>query len=184
MTTEKGSLSDFLVFNWRISAVHMITYFVAGILAVQIMDYENLFQYGGLETYMRPTNDPIVALGPIFQCIRGLIFGVVLWSFRGIFLTTSRGWIKLWGLFIGLGILSTFGPSPGSVDGVIYTQIPFSIQLRALPELIFQSLLLSAGICGWYAKPWKGLNVVAVVLLAMIVILGIAGYQFLQLEMD
>ena len=182
MSNTKDQWHAFLTFVWRITAVHMLTYFIAGILAVYFMDYENLFKSGGLEHYMRPTSDPLVALGPGLQMVRGLIFAIVLWPFRSIFLDAEKGWLNLWGLFLGLGILSTFGPALGSVDGLIYTQIPPTIQFKALPELVFQSLLLSVGIWAWYRRPGKILNLIALILVVLILILGIAGYQFLQMQ--
>jgi hypothetical protein len=170
------------VFAWRMTALHMITYFIAGLLAVNLMDYETLFRSGGLQHYMQPTDAPVVALGPSLQWIRGVIFALVLWPFRDIILSPERGWLKLWGLFVGLGILATFGPALGSVDGVIYTKIPVEIQFRALPELIFQSLMLSVGLWWWYSNPRKWMTILSIVLVALIVFMSIAGYQFLQME--
>ncbi|MFZ9004315.1 MAG: hypothetical protein EP302_10535 [Bacteroidetes bacterium] len=173
---------SFSAFAWRMTALHMITYFIAGILAVNLMDYETLFRSGGLEHYMHPTDTPMVALGPGLQWIRGLIFALVLWPFRDTILSENRGWLKLWGLFVGLGILATFGPALGSVDGLIYTKIPMAIQTQALPELIIQSLLLSAGLWWWYKYPRKWITIVSIVLVALIVFMSIAGYQFLQMQ--
>lgn len=178
----KETVTSLTVFAWRTTSVHMITYFIAGILAVNLMDYETLFGSGGLEHYMHPTDAPIVALGPAMQLIRGLIFSVVLWPFCQVFLNNRRGWLKLWGLFLGLGIFSTFGPAPGSVDGVIYTQIPMDIQLKVLPELVFQSLLLSLGIWAWYHNPKRIWNYIAGFLLTVILFLSIVGYFALKVQ--
>ena len=182
MTPQDTPSGSFPSFIWRTSATHIITYFIAGILAVNLMDYESLFQSGGLEHYMHPTDTPIVALGPGLQLVRGVIFAVVLWPFRHVIFNDDKGWLKLWGLFVGLGILATFGPALGSVDGIIYTQIPFDIHLRALPELLLQSFLLSIGLWAWYRKPRKWLNILSIILVSLIIIVGVAGYQFLQMQ--
>jgi hypothetical protein len=182
MSQENATSYRFITFAWRVIALHMITYFIAGLLAVNLMDYETLFRTGGLEHYMHPTDTPIVALGPSLQWIRGLIFAVVLWPFREVILNSPKGWLKLWGIFAGLGILATFGPALGSVDGIIYTKIPVEVQIRALPELLFQSLLLSIGLWWWYHNPRNWMTIVSIVLVALILLMGIAGYQFLQMQ--
>jgi hypothetical protein len=178
---EKTTTS-FGIFAWRLIALHTVTYFLAGMVAVSLFDYEHLFASEGLAGFMRPTTDPVTALGPGLQWLRGLIFAVALWPFREVFLPPVRGWLRLWLLFVGLGILATFGPAPGSVDGFIYTRVPPATQVMFMPELLVQSLLLSAGLWGWYRKPVKVLNWIAAVLLALVFLMSIAGYQFLGMD--
>ncbi len=103
---------------------HLVTYFVAGILAYALLDYATLFQSEGFSCLMRPLDSKWIAAGPALQVIRGLIFAVALYPFRSVFLADGRGWLKLWGLLLGLAIFSTAGAAPGSVEGMIYTKIP------------------------------------------------------------
>ncbi len=168
--------TEFKTFAWRMVAVHTITYFLVGIAAMNIFDYTHHFSTGALGQFMKPTDSPWVAAGPGLQVIRGLIFAGVLWPFREKILLTRRGWLPLWGLFTGLSILSTFGPAPGSVDGLIYTTIPVRLQILFLPELILQSLLLSLGVFYWYASPKKGFNILSVVLLVLVLLMSLAGF--------
>ena len=167
---------EFATFAWRLIAVHTITYFLAGVAAMYFFNYEELFVSGSLAGFMKPTDSPWVALGPALQVFRGLIFAVALWPFRAVFLNRAYGWQKLWLLFIGLAILSTFGPAPGSVDGLIYTQVPVGLQVRLLPELIIQSLLLSLGLYYWYVAPKKAFNYLSAFLLVLILLMGLAGF--------
>ncbi len=178
---EKQTTS-FAVFAWRLIALHTLTYFLVGYIAYTLFDYASLFATDSLAGFMRPTSDPVTALGPAFQWARGLIFALALWPFRDTILVPARGWLNLWLVFVGLGILATFGPAPGSVDGFIYTQVPTATQLIFMPELLVQSLLLSLGLWGWYRRPHKALNWVAAALLGLILMLSIAGYQFLGME--
>jgi hypothetical protein len=60
----------------------------------------------------------------------------------------KREWLKLWWLLLALGVFSTFGPAPGSVEGLIYTIIPLGDQLVGLWEVVLQSFLLAIGL--WY----------------------------------
>jgi hypothetical protein len=54
-----------------------------------------------------------------------------------------------------VGILGTFGPTPGSIEGALYTIFPIQLHLRSLPEVVVQSLLLSVILCGWVDHPEK-----------------------------
>jgi hypothetical protein len=59
----------------------------------------------------------------------------------------------MWLLLVVLGIISTFGPSPGSIEGIIYTSRPLALQIFGLPEVLLQSLFLSSILCYWIAHP-------------------------------
>ncbi len=133
--------------------VHTATYFVMGLLALQFLDYAHHFAQPGLQTYMRPLNDPLVAAGPLFQPIRGFLFALALYPLRNVLFHKRNGWAILWLLLVALGILSTFGPSPGSVEGMIYTQTPLKIQIFGLPEALLQSLFLAVILCYWINNP-------------------------------
>jgi hypothetical protein len=161
---------------WRITSVHVITYFIVGILAMTIFNYKDVFTSGNLGSFMKPTDSPIVALGPGLQVFRGLIFALVLWPFKSIVIDSKYGWFKLWALFIGLSILSTFGPALGSIDGMIYTTIPLKQQILFLPELIIQSFLLSFLIFYWYRNPKKAFTIISIIFVCLILFMSIAGY--------
>ena len=117
-------------FLGRVTSSHLVTYFVTGILAYSLLDYATLFQSEGFSCLMRPLGSRWIAAGPALQVIRGLIFALALYPFRSVFLADRRGWLKLWGLLLGLAIFSTAGAAPGSVEGMIYTKIPVTAQLR------------------------------------------------------
>jgi ABC-type dipeptide/oligopeptide/nickel transport system permease component len=93
--------------------------------------------------------------GPLFQPLRGLLFGLVFYSLRESLFGKKHGWLVMWSLLVTVGIVNTFGPSPGSIEGLIYTVFPASVHLRGLPEVLVQSLLLSALLAYWMAYPEK-----------------------------
>jgi hypothetical protein len=124
---------------------------------------------------MRPIGSKWVAAGPALQVIRGLVFAVVLYPFRKVFLDENRGWLKLWGLFLGLAILSTMGPSPGSIEGLIYTRLSVVEHLRGLPEVIVQTLVLSALLVRWYHAPRRVWTIVMGVGVGLVVLMSVAG---------
>jgi hypothetical protein len=135
--------------------VHTITYFVAGILAYTIGDYAKTFSQPPLSYLMRPTSDPLVMAGPLFQPVRGVVFASALYPLRNVLFAERRGWLKLWWLLLALGVLATFGPAPGSVEGMIYTIIPPLTQILGLWEVLLQSLLLSVVLFYWVNHPQK-----------------------------
>lgn len=132
---------------------HTVTYFVTGVLAYTLLDYQRLYAETELRHLMRPTTATLVMAGPLFQPLRGLIFGVVFAIIRGVWLGHPHGWARLWVMLVGLGILSTFGPSPGSIEGAVYTTLPLRLHAIGLPEVLVQALLLSVVVWHWVSHP-------------------------------
>jgi hypothetical protein len=163
---------------------HTITYFIVGLIALIVFDYATQFAEADVRTIMRQTNDPIVALGPAFQPIRGILFALALYPFREILFRIKNGWLLTWWLLVSLGILSTFGPSPGSVEGMIYTTLPLTEQFSGgMLEILTQSFLFSALLYYWVNHPEKrwmnwllGSMFGAVVLMSLMGYLAASGY--------
>ncbi len=135
--------------------VHTITYFVAGVLAYTLGDYGTTFSQPPLSYSMRPTSDPWVMAGPLFQPVRGVIFALAFYPLRKALFAERSGWLTLWWLLLALGVLSTFGPAPGSVEGLIYTVLPPLAQMLGLWEVLLQSFLLSVVLFYWVNHPGK-----------------------------
>lgn len=135
--------------------VHTVTYFVAGILAFTFFDYATRFADPRLGGVLRPTDAPIVAAGPALQVVRGLLFGIVFYLLRIPLFTQRRGWLTMWIMLVVVGIFSTFGPAPGSIEGLIYTTMPVGLQMGGLIEVIFQALLLAVVLVYWVNHPEK-----------------------------
>ncbi len=154
ITMERATVS-FADLSVKTVVVHTATYFVMGLLAMEFLDYAHQFAQPGLQTYMRPVSDPLVAAGPLFQPIRGILFAIVFYPLKDILFNSKNGWAIMWLMLVVLGVLSTFGPSPGSIEGVIYTSRPLALQVFGLPEVILQSLFLSSILCYWIAHPGK-----------------------------
>lgn len=132
---------------------HTVTYLIAGILAYSIFNYPRLFSKTELRFFMRQTSHPLVKLGVIFQPLRGVIFGIAFFILRDSFFTQSNGWLLMWIVLVCLSILSTFGPTPSSIEGVLFTKLPLRIHLIGLPEILLQSFLLSFVVYYWVNNP-------------------------------
>lgn len=177
IVVETGDLPlpSFKAFAWRVIALHTITYVLMGLAAYFILDYRQAYETTDLRYLMRPTTSAWVAGGPGLQPVRGLLFAVVLYPFASFFLRKGNGALLLWSLFLGLAILGTAGPSPGSLEGVLYTKLPLKVHLFGLPEVILQTLLFSVGLVAWCRKPARWKNSASAICLALALLMSIAG---------
>lgn len=166
---------EFRTFAWRVVASHVITYFAAGLLAFTIFDYHTLYAETELRYLMRSTESAWVAAGPALQVVRGLLFAIVLWPFADRLISERRGGVHLYGLLLGLAVLGTAGPSPGSLEGLYFTTLPLPIHLVGLPEVVVQTGLFAAMLVGWCRKPARWMNVAASVAVVLIVLMSTAG---------
>ncbi len=132
---------------------HTITYFLMGLLALFIFDYATLYAETSLSLFMRQTSHPLVMAGPLFQPLRGFLFGVVFFLLREVFFDKKYGWLVMWVMLVIVGILSPFGPSPGSIEGMIYTVLPLPVHMIGQIEVYLQSLLLSIVVFYWVNHP-------------------------------
>jgi hypothetical protein len=88
-------------------------------------------------------------VGPLFQPLRGILFALVFYPLRGSLFNRKYGWLTIWGLLVIIGIFSTYGPAPASIEGLLYTQVPLWAHLRGLPEVLLQSLAYSLVLFYW-----------------------------------
>lgn len=173
MRHDQPSLLELAV---KTIVVHTVTYFAMGVLALFVLDYATLYSRPDMAALMRQTTDPMVMAGPLFQPIRGLVFALALYPLRGIFLERKHGWLLLWWILVALGIISPFGPTSGSIEGLVYTRISVPHQLLGLPETLLQSLLLASGIVYWVNHPQKRwLTWVMAVAFVVVMLLPVAG---------
>jgi hypothetical protein len=145
----------FLGLTIKTIVVHTVTYFIMGLLALTILDYRSAFEGSVTREYMRQVSEPIVALGPALQFIRGILFAVVFYLLRDILFRRRNGWLIMWVMLVSLGILSTFGAAPGSVEGLLYTKMPVGLQISGWLEVMTQALLLSVILFYWVNHPEK-----------------------------
>ncbi|WP_247233639.1 hypothetical protein [Telluribacter sp. SYSU D00476] len=166
--------TTFATFVWRITATHTVAYFIAGIFALVLLDYDTFFGVGAL-SFMRPTASYWVAAGPGLQVIRGVLLSFFLFPFRTIFFETEKGWIKFWLLSFGLSYLLTLSAAPGSFEGVVYTTIPLRYHLIGLPESLLYLTLFTLLMWGWYRYSRKIVDIVAITLVSLIVLMSLMG---------
>ncbi|MCG3154635.1 MAG: hypothetical protein DKINENOH_01229 [bacterium] len=172
---------SFMTLAIKTIVVHTITYFLMGILASTFLNYAERFARPEMACWMRQLDDPLIMAGPLLQPIRGLIFALAFYPLREILFGRKNGWLILWWLLAALGILSTFGPPPGSIEGMIYTRIPILDQLVGWLEVVPQALLLSVILFHWVNHPEKKwLNWVMGAVFFVMILMPVAGLLLRQ----
>ncbi|MGD0696591.1 MAG: hypothetical protein ABSB82_17360 [Terriglobia bacterium] len=160
----------FLALAAKTMVSHSLTYFIVGALAAHFLNYAALMARP--DSGMLPITSPWVMAGPLFQPLRGLVFALVFYPLRDCLFGRKNGWLLMAWMLIALGILSTFGPASGSIEGMLYTPTPIRFQLRGWLEVVPQALLLSALLCYWVnhsGKKWLNwlLGIVFFIMMAM-----------------
>jgi hypothetical protein len=127
----------------RVTITHLITYVLCGIIFSQLFSYQDTLANN---TTMRSMSDPLVMAAPLFQIVRGALFGFVLLWIKEVFVDKRLGWLKLWIIILILGVFNTPAPSLGSIEGFIYlipTDEPLIHQIGGMLEILVQTLLFS-----------------------------------------
>ena len=171
--------ASFASITLKTTAVQTVTYFFVGILSFMFLDYTSKYADPAVAVALRPTDHPLVAAGPLFQVLRGFLFGIAFYVLRDAFFTKSRSWLSLWLVLLITGIFSPFSAAPGSIEGVVYSTLPLWFHLMSLPELIIQSFLLAVLTNYWVNHPKKRwLNISFWILFSIIVLLALSGALF------
>jgi hypothetical protein len=166
-------------FLGRVTVAHFLTYFLMGIIFAAI-GFNVIVYYEQnpdplVNAFFRPTTSLWVVAGPLFQVLRGALIALTLYPFRKVFLENKWGWIYLWGIFLSLAILVPSGAAPGSMEGVIYTTLPFKFHLIGLPEIILQTLAFSWLVVYWENHQVKKLSIPLIVVFALLTLVLVLG---------
>ena len=156
--------------------VHTVTYFAAGLISSTVFDYGARYADPLLGNFMRPISHPMVAAGPMLQVFRGLLFGLVFFLLRDMYFRNKKGWLTVWAVLVIVGIVSPFGPSPSSIEGLIYSNVPLNFHLVGLPEVTIQAFLLAYVTHYWVNHPEKKwLSWLIGIVFALVVLMSTLG---------
>lgn len=131
------------MFIFKITLIHVLTYIVCGIIFSMFFKYQESLK---VTEGFRDMNHIMVQLSPIFQIVRGILFGLVLLLIRQSFHGKKYDWLKLWLIIIVIGIFNTPATAPFSIEEFIYyepSNIAWNLQLGGLAEILIQTLLFS-----------------------------------------
>ncbi|MDR0375685.1 MAG: hypothetical protein LBH85_08175 [Treponema sp.] len=163
---------------WQIVCAHTISYFIAGIFALVVVNYRELFAAEIISSFMLSVDEPIVALGGTFlQIFRGIIIALIILPLRKVFFEEKHGLTKLGLIIFGFSLLSTIGPAMGSFEGYIYTKIPVMYQILGYPEAIIY-ILLFIGLLNFLKKHGhkKIVIILSIIIIVLLCLMGIMGY--------
>jgi len=160
----------------KTTLVHTVTYFLIGLVSFLFLDYSARYADPAVAVALRQTDHPLVTAGPLFQVLRGFLFGIAFFTLRNVIFPKQRGWLTLWLVLLIIGVLSPFSSAPGSIEGVVYSTLPIWFHIMSLPELIIQSFLLASLTHYMVNHPEKRwLIILFVFLSAMIILLTLLG---------
>jgi len=131
-----------LRFFTKVTAAHTFTYFFCGLIFTQLLNYDDAY----LELLGFKPMDEISGLAIILgQIVRGILLGIVVWWIKDSIIGKKLAWLRLWAILVILGIVSTYGPAPGSIEGLIYlAPVDGPVNSGAsIFEVLLQPLLLS-----------------------------------------
>ena len=153
------NLKQFLTFTGKVILAHVLTYFIVGAVAYQLITKQ--FYEGAnpiFSTFMRTQAEPDL-WGHVMtwfipgQILRGLLIAVVLYPFFGKLKEWSfrKRFLAIAGLYLVLGYWASAVAAPGTIDGMIYMrpEITLYAHLMTQPEIIVQGLALSALVAWW-----------------------------------
>ena len=132
----------------KVTVAHFVSYLICGLIFANVFNYKELFELDNVKYFMRDAYGNSSLIGPFVQILRGAIIGCILLILKDNVLKMKRGWLYLWILFAGLGIICTPGAAPASIEGIVYSQLPLEFHLKTAPELIVQTLLFSLWVTG------------------------------------
>ena len=162
---------------WQVTYAHAIAYFIAGIFAVLVMNYRDLYETDIISSFMHPVDSPVVALGPGLQIFRGIILALILLPLRKTFFEEKHGLVKLGIIIIGLSLLSTIGPTMGSFDGYIYSKVPYMYQILGYPEaILYVSLFIGILAVSKEYENKKIITILSIVIMVLISLTSIMGF--------
>ncbi|MBO4639178.1 MAG: hypothetical protein J5710_05420 [Treponema sp.] len=160
-----------------VTFAHVITYFICGVIFSQLMGYSEWWKQPVVCDYFRTFDGAASAAGPFIQIIRGLLYGLILIPLID-FIKQKSGWLKLWLLFVGIGIIGAPAAAPSSIEGVVYSKLPFAFHFVGLPEICSQTLLFSVLVYrhlnSTEEKSEKSKNLIRAFYAAIIVFMGYA----------
>jgi len=142
---------SFGIFIAKFSLIFVVTYSVIAVLYLFIQDILPESQRIALDLYepIRPLNLMTI----INQLLRGIVIALVIYPFKNTIINHSRGRLILFGALWGVALFGSVEPQPGSIEGVIYTEITFlehsivmlamAIQMTVFIWLFFKWILRS-----------------------------------------
>lgn len=149
---ETESFRPSSTFIRRFTVLHVITYFVAGVLFYQLQNYQQSINEMEIFGMWRDLEDPVTAmmifLGSTFgQVFRGAWLAFFLTPFQKLF-QAKKGWILLFTTMWGLTFLTATGIMPWFAETLAGERSVYEL-LVGFPEVTVQMLVFSMLLQQW-----------------------------------
>ena len=153
----------FLSFAGKVTAAHIITYFIAGAIAYPLLTKE--FYVGPnpiFKVFLRTEAEPALWQHAVSwflsaQFLRGLLMAAVLYPFFKTLLNWSfkQRFLSISGLYLVLGFWAAAVAAPGTIEGMVYMRPIFTalVHLKVQPEIVLQGLAWGAMVAFWIGPP-------------------------------
>jgi hypothetical protein len=126
----------------RFTVIHVLIYTLfAFIFLFIIQDILPEPTQVALETF-QPYR-PVGLIATSGQILRSIVLALVLYPFYNTIVRSSRGLLILFGALWGVALLGSVQPMPGSIEGMIYTEIPLLAHLVMLAAGALEVFLFS-----------------------------------------
>lgn len=140
----------FIYFTIRFILVHVITYIFIGVVFSNFDNFADLFLTMDTIYDFRAAHSKVVKLAPAIQIIRGTFFAFILYPFYNKIIKSNFAWLKLFFLIWGFSLLGSAAPIPGSIEGLIYTEISLTEHLLRLVRTAIHIFVFS-----WFFVKWE-----------------------------
>ena len=153
----------FLSFASKVTAAHIITYFIAGAIAYPLLTKQ--FYVGPnpiFKVFIRTEAEPELWVHATTwflpaQFLRGFLMAAALYPFFNTLMSWSfkKRFLSISGLYVVLGFWAAAVSAPGTIEGMVYMRPVFTpvVHLKVQPETILQGLALGAIVVFWMGPP-------------------------------
>ncbi len=148
MNRAMKTARSFLGFTFRLTAVHILTYFVIGGLSYWLIAKKYWTGPEKLAGLRDPSGEFVQRWFLPAQILRGIIYAVALYPLRRAFLDLGRwGGLVIASLMLLIGSIAGIS---GFIESCVYTADPHvELFLAHLPEVVIQSLLFGYLLVSW-----------------------------------
>lgn len=106
----------------RFTVAHVIIYTLMATVFLIVQNTLPTSTQVALETFT--PYRPVGLFATSGEVIRSVILALVLYPFYETIVRAERGWLVLFAALWGVALVGSVQPMPGSIEGVIYTEIP------------------------------------------------------------
>ncbi len=141
---KKKLNKNLLGFIGRFTLLYAVTYTAVAIVFLNILNALPASGHIGLD-FFEPYS--VSLTGTLAQLIIGVVIALVLYPFYDNIVRGERGWLILFAAMWGVVLLGSLHPKPGTIEGMLYTEITFAehflvIAAGAVQVLFFAWLFL------------------------------------------